>query len=381
MKILICPDKFKESLKARDVADFIQRGFSRILPGADYQIVPLADGGEGTVDVLVSSTNGRIIEARVHDPLMRPIQSFFGISGDGAKAFIEMSAASGMALLRPEERDPMITTTFGTGELIRDALSHNCSEIIIGLGGSATVDAGVGMAQALGVRFTDKLGKEEGKGGGVLNLITKIDFSELHPQLKRCRIIAASDVNNVFTGMSGAARVFGPQKGANPEQVTILDNNLLHLAGLIKRDCNIDLNNTEGSGAAGGLGGGIVAFLGGEIRRGFDVVAGAVELEKYIRNADLIITGEGKIDNQTVHGKTPAGVARMAAKYKKPVIAFAGTVGESLDELYKTGISVIVPIADKPMSLEDSMRNAGVLLEAAAERTGRLLLLRKGILK
>jgi glycerate kinase len=377
MKILICPDKFKESLTAREAADCIQRGILSVYPEADCDLLPMADGGEGTVDAMVNATKGRLVKVRVHDPLMRSVESFFGISGDGKRAFIEMSAASGLALLKPRERNPMIATSHGTGELIREALKHHCDEIIIGIGGSATVDGGVGMAQALGIRFTDEFGNEVGKGGASLARIRHIDFSPLDERIKECRIIAASDVTNVLTGSQGAAYVFGPQKGANEEQVKFLDENLSHLAALIKETTGKDVNEIQGAGAAGGIGAGILAFLGGEIRNGFDVIAEATNLEVHIRNSDLVMTGEGKIDNQTMYGKTPAGVARLAVEQRKPVIAFAGALGSGADELYRIGISALVPIADKPMSLEESVKNAGILLETAAKRVFRLIMINK----
>jgi glycerate kinase len=375
MNILICPDKFKESLPAVKVAEHIKKGLLVALKDAECVTVPMADGGEGTVSAIIAATGGRIEYVTVHDPLMRPVNSFFGITADGTTAIIEMAAASGMVLIKPAERDPMVATTYGTGELIREALNMGCNHIIIGLGGSATVDGGVGMAQALGIKFSDSTGKEIYRGGGAVGLIKSIDTSRADPRLKNCRIFAACDVTNVLTGREGAALVFGPQKGANADQVKILDENLHHLSNLIRETLNKDISGIPGAGAAGGAGGGIVAFLDGAIRRGFDVISDLVNLDDHIRKADLVVTAEGKIDSQTIYGKTPWGVAEKASKLGKPVIAFAGALGEGYQDLYNHGFSVIIPIADKPMTLEQSLTNAGNLLEQAAERVGRLILL------
>jgi glycerate kinase len=373
MKILICPDKFKESLSAAEVAESIQRGILKALPDAQCKCIPVADGGEGTVQALVKATNGRIVQTKAHDPLMRMIDSYIGVSGDNTKAFIEMSAASGLALLQPAERNPLHTTTFGTGELIQAALDNGCREIIIGIGGSATVDGGTGMAQALGVRFFDRDGKEIQACGSTMGMIEKIELSGIDARLAESRIEVASDVTNVLYGKEGAAFVFSPQKGADPEGVAELDKNLQHLAGIIKNLLNKDIAFVPGAGAAGGLGAGITAFLNGKIRKGFELVADVTGLTSWIEWADMVVTGEGKIDSQTLYGKAPAGVARMAASCKKPVIAFAGALGEGYDRLYEEGFLSVVPIADRPMALEESMKNAAVLLERAAERVFRIL--------
>jgi glycerate kinase len=375
MKILICPDKFKESLPARSVANHIHEGILKVLPEAICKAIPLADGGEGTVEAMVAATNGRIEMVTVHDPLMKIVGSFYGISGDGKTAFIEMAAASGMALLKPEERNPMVTSSFGTGELILEAMGKGCYEIILGIGGSATVDGGVGMAQALGIKFIDASGNEAGLGGGNLDKIEEIDISALDRRMERCRITVACDVTNVLTGPEGAAHVFGPQKGASPSAVDILDRNLKHLSDIIKQQLKIDVSRLKGGGAAGGMGAGMAAFLKAELRNGFDVIATFVELEKWIAWADLVITGEGKMDRQTAFGKTPSGVAQLASRHHKPVIGFAGSLGDGADHLHQLGFAAIIPISDRPMSLEQSLSNAGKLLEDAAERTMRLLTL------
>ena len=373
MRILVCPDKFKESLSASEAADYISNGILKVIPEAECKKIPMADGGEGTVEALVSITNGRIITVQVHDPLMRQVKSFFGISGDGKTAFIEMAAASGMSLLKVEERNPLATTSYGTGELISAALNKGCDEIILGIGGSATVDGGTGMAQALGVEFTDNLRKRIDPVGGNLSNIRHINLSTLDQRIKSCNISVACDVNNFLTGQHGAAIIYGPQKGADPSAVKVLEENLIHLSGIILNELNMDIRSIHGGGAAGGMGAGTVAFLGGKLLNGFDLIAGVVKLEKWIQWADLVVTGEGKMDFQTAFGKTPAGVARLAQLHKKSLIALAGSLGEGAGRLYESGFSAIIPIADRPMTLKQSFDDAGLLLENAAERTARIL--------
>jgi glycerate kinase len=379
MNILLCPDKFKECMSAVNVAAHIRNGIMSVFPEADCRIIPLADGGEGTVEAMVEATNGRIESVRVHDPLMRQIDSFFGISGNGETAIIEMAAASGLALLKPEERNPLVTTTYGTGELIRYALDKGCSKIILGIGGSATVDGGVGMAQALGVRFTDATGNDIGPGGGNLGSIYHIDFSTVDPRLAACKICAACDVTNLLTGPQGAAYVYGPQKGAKSAMLKLLDDNLLHLSRIIFDLLHSDIGILQGGGAAGGMGAGIAAFLNGELRQGFELISQTVKLEDLINWADLVITGEGKMDSQTAFGKTPAGVARMANNLNKPVIAFTGSLGNELDKIRDLGFTAVIPVADKPMTLEQSIAEAGRLLEKAAERVMQLIALGKDL--
>ncbi|MBN1143415.1 MAG: glycerate kinase, partial [Bacteroidales bacterium] len=338
-------------------------------------------GGEGTVDALVQATGGQLVEASVHDPLMRPINAFFGISGDGKTAFIEMAAASGLTLLDSSERNPMRTISFGTGELIRCALDKGCREIILGIGGSATVDGGVGMAQAIGVRFTDASGKETEHHGRSLGKIAHINLEHLDSRISQCRIRAACDVTNPVTGPQGAAFVYGPQKGANSSEVKELDNNLLHLSQLIRNTLHIDITSIPGGGAAGGMGAGIVAFLNGELMPGFDLVSRVIRLEEWIEWADLVITGEGSMDAQTAFGKTPSGVARMAKAAGKHVVAFTGAIGSLPEELQNMGFDAVIPIADKPMTLARSLKDAGVLLENACARSFSLMKLGKELLQ
>jgi glycerate kinase len=370
MKILICPDKFKESLTAGQVSACIASGIYKAIPDAECKLLPLADGGEDTAMVLTTATGGHFESATVHDPLMRLITSTYGISGDGTTAFIEMAAASGLALLHEGERNPMNTTTYGTGELIKHALDKGCTRIIIGIGGSATVDGGTGMAQALGVKFE---GIQAGDGGGRLNKITRIDVSGIDERIGRCEIIAACDVQNVLTGSNGASFVFGAQKGANQQEIKMLDQNLNYLASLIARDLGRHILNIEGGGAAGGMGAGIVSFLNGKVENGFELVARTVNLSHWIQWTDIIVTGEGKIDHQTAYGKTPAGVASAAAEYGKPVIGFAGVVAISPSDIAKLGIQAVFPITDQPMSLDSAMKDAGRLLQDSAERVFRTI--------
>ncbi len=379
MNILIAPDSFKDCLSSREVAQNIEKGIRRILPEANIKILPVADGGEGTVEAMVYATGGEIIKADVHDPLMRKIKSFFGILGDKKTAVIEMAAASGIELLKENERNPWITTTYGTGELIRHALDRGCSKLVIGIGGSATTDAGVGMAQALGANFFDSKGKQIGYGGGRLHELTEIDLTKLDNRIKKSRILVACDVDNTLYGTQGAAFVYSPQKGADARMVKKLDENLHHFADKIQELLDIDIQNIKGSGAAGGLGAGLMVFLKAQLKPGFEIIKDIVKLEKEIEKSDIVITGEGRIDYQTQFGKTPYGVVQAAEKYNKPVIAIAGSLGEGIEELYDKGFGYIVSVTDKPMDIEYAMKNAGTLIQNATERTFRLLLLTKKI--
>ncbi len=374
MKIAVAPDSYKGSLSAKEVSDAIERGIKKCDSTAEVVKVPMADGGEGTVRALVDATGGRIIDVTVSDPLMRRINAFYGILGDNSTAVIEMSAASGLTLLSKDERDPLITTTYGTGELIIDALNRGCTKIIIGIGGSATNDGGEGMAKALGVKFIGSNGNDIGLGGGYLNKLHSIDTSKIDKRIFDCEIVAACDVENPLCGENGASHVFGPQKGASPDDVELLDNNLLHYGKLVEDATGVKVVDVKGSGAAGGLGAALLAFLDAKLEKGIEIVTKTVSLESRIKDADLVITGEGMIDFQTAFGKTPYGVAKVASKYGIPVIAIAGGIGKDADTLYKKGFASIFCIADKPMTLEESVENCERLLEDAAERIMRLIL-------
>ena len=376
MNVLIAPDSFKGSISSREVANYIEKGFKKILPQANIKKVPIADGGEGTVESVIESAGGSILKAVVHDPLMRKINSFFGILDNGKTAVIEMAAASGIGLLSPEEQNPWYTTSYGTGELIKAALYEGCSNIILGIGGSATNDAGAGMLRALGVKFTDKTGNEVKHGGGFLSEISSFDVSRLDKRIKAAKIQVASDVSNPFTGITGASLVYGPQKGANEDMVFKLDKNLKHFAYLIKKILNKDIESIPGAGAAGGMGGGLLAFFDAELIPGFQLISRITGLEALIKNSHMVITGEGKIDNQTLYGKTPLGILKMAQEYKVPVIAVTGNLSESTDKLYKIGFQVIMPIIDKPMTIDEALKNAPSMLEDTGERIARFVQLK-----
>lgn len=372
VKILIAPDKFKESLSALKVADSIEKGILKVFPKAVIVKVPMADGGEGTVESLVDATGGKIIKTNVKDPLFRDIESFYGILGDGKTAVIEMAAASGLYLLKDYERNPMITTTYGTGQLIKDALDRGCRKFIIAIGGSATNDGGAGMATVLGVKFYDKDGIEIGLGGGELSKIYSIDTSNIDDRLKECEFIVACDVANPLIGENGASRVYGPQKGATKEMVEVLDKNLEHYGKLLEKYFNKKIIDVPGSGAAGGLGAGLMAFLNAQLKNGIEIIIETLKLEEKIKEADIVISGEGKIDFQTAFGKTISGIAKLCKKHNKPLIVIAGTV-EDIENLYEIGVSSIFSIVEKPMSLEDAIKNAPTLLEKSAERIFRLI--------
>ncbi len=373
MKVAIAPDSFKGSMTALEAAKCIERGLKRALFGVTCRTIPMADGGEGTVRAIVDATDGRFISRTVQDPLRRKIQSMFGISGDGRTAVIEMAAASGLALLKPRERNPMKTTTFGTGELIRHALSLNVKHILIGIGGSATNDGGMGLAQALGVRFLDARSRKIGSGGGVLKKLDRIEVSGLDPRLKHVKVEVACDVDNPLTGPHGAAKVYAPQKGATVAMVRELDTGLSHFAKIVKRDVGPDIATVPGSGAAGGLGGGLMAFLGGKLRPGIDIVIDSVKLAQRIKGCDLVITGEGRLDNQTAFGKTPHGVARVAKRAGLPVIAICGSLGEDPQIVHTIGIDAFFSALEEPLEEEDLPKRGPEMLENCAEQVGRLL--------
>ena len=373
MKIIIAPDSFKGSLSAKEVADAIEKGIRRVFHDIEIIKIPMADGGEGTVQSLVDATSGRIVHLKVLDPLCREINSFYGILGDGKTAVIEMAAASGLTLLKEEERNPMVTTTFGTGQLIKHALDMGCRNIILGIGGSATNDGGAGMATALGVRFLNEKGKEIGFGGGELGKLQSIDKAGIDKRIGLCKISVACDVSNPLTGLEGASYVFGPQKGADKIMIGILDENLKKYGQLLEQDFGVSLLNVPGTGAAGGLGAGVLAFLNANLRRGVEIVIETTGLEGKLNGADLVITGEGMIDHQTIYGKTPYGVAKLAAKYQIPVVAIAGGIGNNVEILYNNGFNSIFSIADRPMTLQEAMDRGQVLLQNTAERIMRLL--------
>jgi glycerate kinase len=366
MKIVIAPDSYKESLSALEVATQIEAGFREIFPEACYVKLPIADGGEGTVEAMVAATNGEIIEVDVTGPLGDPIHSFYGISGDRQQAFIEMAAASGLEQVAPELRNPMNTTSWGTGELIRYALDSGVQSILIGIGGSATNDGGIGMVQALGARLLDSDGEPLGLGGREVARLASIDISGLDKRLKACCIEVACDVTNLLTGKEGASAVFGPQKGATPEMVTKLDQALEHYAKIISRDLDIDVMTLSGGGAAGGMGAALFAFCGAQLQQGIEIVTRALKLDELVRDADLVITGEGRIDSQSIHGKVPIGVAKVAKRYNIPVIGIAGSLTPDVAVVYGHGLDAVFSVLYRICTLDEALNEAGDNLRMAA---------------
>ena len=373
MKIVIAPDSFKGSLTALQVAEAMEVGLRRVFPDATIEKVPMADGGEGTVQSLVDATGGEILTAQVMDPLGNTIDAQYGVLGDGITAVIEMAEASGLTLVPPDKRDPRVTTTYGTGELIRSALAHGCRKLIIGIGGSATNDGGAGMAQALGAKLLTASGEQIKPGGGHLATLNSIDLSELDPRITETETVVACDVNNPLTGEQGASYVYGPQKGATREIIEMLDANLAHFDKILQRDLSKSVGNVPGAGAAGGLGAGLMAFVDASLKSGIEIVTEAAQLSKRLADADLVITGEGQINFQTVFGKTPVGVARVAKTHNIPVIAIAGSIADDSDGVYDAGIDAMIDIVPEPMPLETAIENATALTEIAAERAGRMV--------
>ncbi|WP_145522490.1 glycerate kinase [Yersinia rohdei] len=358
MKIVIAPDSYKESLSALDVAVQIEAGFRTQFPHAQYIKLPVADGGEGTVEAMVAATAGRIIKVKVTGPLGEQVDAFYGISGDEKSAFIEMAAASGLELVPPPLRNPLKTTSYGTGELICHALDQGVKHIIIGIGGSATNDGGAGMVQALGGKLLDKHGAQIGFGGGKLSELDSIDVLGLDSRIQQCQIDVACDVTNPLTGAAGASAIFGPQKGATPEMVTLLDEGLLHYAGVIKRNLSVEVDQVEGAGAAGGVGAALLAFCGATLSPGVDIVTDALGLDALVRDATFVITGEGRIDSQTLHGKVPIGVARVAKRYNKPVIGIAGSLSADVDVVYEHGLDAVFSVIYSICTLDQALENA-----------------------
>lgn len=363
---VLAPDSFKESMTAEQACQAMQRGIEKVCLDAICISVPMADGGEGTVDALISALNGQKILCEVTGPLpAQKVKTYFGLLNEGKTAVIEMAKANGIHLIEPAQRNPLLTTTLGTGEMIKAALDLGVSKIIIGLGGSVNNDAGAGMAQALGVKFLDDNNIQVAVGGGQLDQIRIIDTASLDKRLKKVEIMIASDVNNPLCGVNGASYIFGPQKGATPQMVQQLDQNLSHFAEVVESALKLSKQNIPGAGAAGGLGFGLMAFAGASIHSGVEIVIEQTQLAEKIAQAEYVFTGEGKIDFQTKFGKTPFGVAQVAKRLNKPVIAFSGLVGDGIDELYDLGFSQIIGINPPNFDLEDAMQNAERHLEDA----------------
>ncbi len=373
MKIVIAPQAFKGSLSALQAADAIANGAQRVFPDAQLTRVPIADGGDGTLDALINATGGTFHEAKVTGPLGSPVDARWGVLGDGMTTVIEAAQACGLALLSENERDPLTTTTYGVGELIKHALDAGYRKMLIGLGGSSTNDGGAGLAMALGARLLDANEKPISHGGQALLNLATIDVSGLDPRLNGTDLIIASDVTHPLCGPTGASTTFGPQKGASPEDVTILDSALAHLAGIVERDIGVDVLDMPGGGAAGGMGAGLVAFLGAKIEWGADIVCGAVGLDGHLANADLVITGEGRLDWQTAYNKAPVAVARLAAERSIPVLGVAGSLGPGWRGFYKEGFTVLSGMVSKTVSIEDAIAEPEIHLANATVRGLRRL--------
>ncbi|SEG45715.1 glycerate kinase [Paenibacillus sp. UNC499MF] len=380
MKIVIAPDSYKGSLSAKAAGLAMERGVRLAgIGNVATSVIPMADGGEGTLECLVEGTNGRIIQTVVKDPLGRDIPSVFGILGDGRTGVIEMAKSSGLYLLQESERNPLLTSTYGFGQLILEALNEGCRRFILGLGGSATNDGGAGMLQALGVDLLDSKGAvlAAGAGGGALGEVAGISAENLDKRLAGCTFTLACDVTNPLLGPSGATAVFGPQKGAAPDMVGRLERNLARFADVIRAETGTSVHGLPGAGAAGGLAGGILAFLNARAESGFTIVSAVTGLEEAVKGADLVLTGEGRIDAQTAGGKTPAGVAGLAAKHGVPAVVLAGSVGDGIEELYGQGVTAVFSLVNGPMSLDEAMRRTPELLERAAAQVLRVFAVRK----
>lgn len=373
MRVVVAPDSYKGSASALAVAEAMERGVRAVFPGADVAKVPIADGGEGTVDALVAATRGRVEERTVWGPLGEPVRARWGLLGDGATAVVEMAAASGLSLVPAARRDPRRTTTFGTGELVRAALDAGLGSIVVGLGGSATNDGGSGFARALGVRFLDADGRDLPEGGAALARLHRIDLSRLDPRVARATFLVACDVDNPLTGPRGASAVYGPQKGATPEMVRELDAALDRYARVAREATGRDVASEPGAGAAGGLGAGLLFFTPARLRPGVEIVLEATRFDDLLQGADLVLTGEGRTDSQTAMGKAPVGVAAAARRRGVPVVCLSGSLGDGADQVLSRGIDALASIVPGPMTLEECMARGPELVEQAAARVCRLL--------
>jgi glycerate kinase len=374
MLVVIAPDKFKGSLTALEAAEAMARGVLAAAPGATVDRVPMADGGEGIVDALVAATTGSYREERVTGPLGETVVARFGLLGDGRTAVVEMAAASGLVMVPPEKRDPLITTTRGTGELLLAAIGAGAKRVIVGIGGSATNDGGAGLGQALGFQLLDSEGRELPPGGGGLSRLARIEAATRRRALDAVEIAVACDVTNPLCGQDGASAVYGPQKGATPAMVAALDRNLAHFAEIVERDLGLTIKHLPGSGAAGGLGGGLVAFAGGKLEPGIKLVIDAVNLADRLKDADLCLTGEGAIDAQSAFGKTAVGVGRLARSLGCPTLALAGTIGQGAEAVIEHGVDAYFSICPSPIALDEAITSASRLLACATEQAVRAFL-------
>ncbi|HCV76854.1 glycerate kinase [Pseudomonas oryzihabitans] len=378
MKIVIAPDSFKESLSAAGVASALARGLRQALPTAEIRECPLGDGGEGTLDAVLAATGGEVREVRVTGPLGEPVTARWGWLAEQRTAFVEMASASGLELVPRARRDVRVATSHGTGELLRAALDAGAERLVLAIGGSATNDGGAGVLQALGVRLLDGQGQALAPGGAALASLASLDLTDLHPRLAAVEVVIAADVDNPLCGPQGASQIFGPQKGASPEQVRELDAALAHFATVTAATLGRDVSEQPGAGAAGGVGFAALAFLQATFRPGIEVVAELVGLEEALQGADLAVTGEGRLDGQTLRGKTPAGVLRLAQRHGVSVVAVAGSLGEGYDALYQQGLAAAFSLVPGPLSLEEALAQAEVLLERTARDIGRLWQAAKG---
>ncbi|PYZ92320.1 glycerate kinase [Salipaludibacillus keqinensis] len=377
MKIVVAPDSFKESLTAMEVANSIKTGLKKVWPKAEIITCPMADGGEGTVQSLVDATGGHLETRKVHGPLDNEVEAFFGVLGDHQTAVIEMAAASGIHLVPKHLRNPKITTTYGTGELIKEALDLGVKKFIIGIGGSSTNDGGAGMFQALGGSLLDQSGKEIAKGGLALRDLKTIDASTLDPRLQDVKIQVACDVDNPLTGDKGASAIYGPQKGATKQDIHVLDEALAHYAYLIKTQLGKDVESVPGAGAAGGLGAGFLAFMPATLESGGKIVTDVTGLESFIQQSDLVITGEGGMNHQTIYGKTPVYVAEIAKKYNVPVIAVCGSVSKGYESVYEAGIDAVFSSLSEVVKFEELAEVSERHIEQTAENIARIMNLKK----
>jgi glycerate 2-kinase len=377
MKIVIAPDSFKESLSAQDVAQAIAAGIRDVLPDAEIACVPMADGGEGTLDAVLAATHGVRHRVEVRDALLRPRQAHWGWLPDST-AFIEMAEAAGLEHISPPDRDPAIADTYGVGQLMIAALDAGASTIVLTAGGSATNDAGAGMLRACGMRLLDSVGQDLPPGGLALAKLAQIDAQSLDPRLKNVRLIIATDVNNPLCGPRGASATFGPQKGATPALVQALDSSLERFADLSAQNLGHDFRDTPGAGAAGGLGFAAIAWLGATVQPGADLVAQTVGLEQTLNLADLVFTGEGRMDEQTLHGKTPMAVINLAKKREIPVIALVGGLGAGYQALHAAGLTAAFSLVDAPMNLSTACQRAPELLRDRAAQVMRVWLAGSG---
>ncbi|KLU67984.1 glycerate 2-kinase [Desulfosporosinus acididurans] len=368
MRIVIAPDSFKGCLNATKVALAMQKGARRVFPEAQIDLIPMADGGEGTVEAVLNAVKGRKIEVKAKDPIGRQISAFYGLIENDKTAIIEMAAASGLPLLRAEERNPRITSTQGTGELIRDALDRGVKKILLGIGGSATNDGGAGLAAALGVKLLNSQGEELPPGGAALANLQDIDVSELDSRLAEVQCEVACDVQNPLCGPEGASAVYGPQKGAKPEDIRILDAALLNFGEKLSKLSGTNLLELPGGGAAGGLGAGLVGFLGAKLRPGSQMILDVAKAEEKIKHADLVLSGEGMTDFQTAYGKVPVGVAALAVKYKVPVVVISGAVEGQPDLLGDYGVNCCFSVSEGPGTLEEAFSKGEVQIERTVWR-------------